>query len=243
MTQVTVANNWVALSDGESEVTVQVVLYDGAVWLVEALVATQLTAINDGGHLIPLQSGNLHFTGLQVNQKVYARSMRTDQPATLAVTKSEIPAFSGGRRFRTYREWDIATAGTFVIKAVVPVNAILRLLKAEPEEGRVRIRTVIGGTGGGVFGESLPIFSTNNMTDKPQPPYAAQIALTAGGTHDGGGAILDILRAKTSGNHNSSATVGADLGTERGIPPSTYYFVIELFDFVGMFRAEWEERP
>ncbi len=243
MARTSVTTNWVALSDGESDVLVQIVHQDSSDWHVEVVVATQLPVTNNIGQLIPLRSGSLHFADLLANQKVYARSLRADQPATVAVTKSAISAFSGGRRFRAYREWDIATTATFVIRATVPVNVILWLLKAEPEEGRIRIRTIAGGTSGGVFGEALPLFSTNNMTDKPQPPYVPQVSLVAGGTHVGDGILLDVLRAKTSGTSNLASTVGADSGSERGVPPNTYYFILELFGFIGMFRTEWEERP
>lgn len=149
--------------------------------------------------------------------------------------------FFAGREFRTFKEWTAAATETYVIKAVVPIDIILFELGMQLDEGAVRIETLIGGTEGGSFSETLPIFPTNTMTEKPQPPYVNQVVLTAGGTLSGG-TLLDQLRAKTSGNTNFAASVGTSAGAERGVGPNTYYFRLTLAGAIGTFKARWEER-
>ncbi len=68
--------------------------------------------------------------------------------------------FFAGREFRTFRELNIAASTTFVIKAVVPIDVILFGLKVSIESGQLRLATVVGGTPGGSFSETLPIFGT-----------------------------------------------------------------------------------
>ena len=150
--------------------------------------------------------------------------------------------FFSGHESRTFKEWQTATTATYVIKAVVPINIILFDLGIQIEEGSARIETLVGGTAGGTFSETLPIFSTNTMSEKPQPPYVGQVVLTAGGTHTGG-ILLDVVRCKTSGNDNRASTVGATVGSERGIGANTYYFRITLTGAIGTFKARWEDRP
>lgn len=150
--------------------------------------------------------------------------------------------FFAGREFRTFKEWATPTTATYVIKAVVPINIILFELGVNIEAGTIRIETLVGGVEGGTFAEVLPLFPSNTMSEKPQPPYVGQVALTAGGTHTGG-LVLDVLRAKTSGNSNFSQSVGSGAGSERGVAAGTYYFRVGLADVVGTFKARYEERP
>jgi hypothetical protein len=150
--------------------------------------------------------------------------------------------FFSGHEGRTFKEWPASTTETYVIKAVVPVNIILFFLSVELELGSARIETVVGGTEGGTFSETLPIFPTNTMTEKPQPPYVNQVVLTAGGTHSGG-TVLDILRVKTDADTKKSTSVGSSASDERGVAANTYYFRIALDTAIGTFKARWEERP
>lgn len=148
--------------------------------------------------------------------------------------------FFEGREFRTFREWTTATNGSFVIRVTVPLNVILFDLNVTAEEGSARIETLVGGTVGGSFSETLPAINRNNMTDRPI--YSPQVTMAAGGTHTGG-TLLDVLRVKTSGNSNFASSVSSGAGDERGIAPNTYYFRITFTGFIGVFRAWWEERP
>lgn len=150
--------------------------------------------------------------------------------------------FFAGREFRTFKEWTAATTATYVIKAVVPVNTILFEFGINLTAGEARIETLVGGTEGGTFSEVLPVFATNTMTEKPQPPYVNQNVLTAGGTLTGG-TLLDPLLAKTSGNATFSSSVGAEAGAERGVSPGTYYWRLTLTGAIGVLKSRWEERP
>lgn len=152
--------------------------------------------------------------------------------------------FFDGREFRTFKEFAVATTSTYVIKIVVPVNTILFEFGLEIEAGDIRIETVSGGSPveGGSFSETLPRIPTNTMTEKPQPPYAAQNVLTAGGTLTGG-TVIDVLRAKAADNSNFAASVGAQSGAERGVQPGTYYWRAAMTGFIGVIKARYEERP
>jgi len=154
--------------------------------------------------------------------------------------------FFAGREFRTFKELNIAISSTYVIKAVVPINVILFGLAVQAEAGHLRLATVVGGTEGGTFSETLPIFGRNNMSERPTPFYTTQIALTAGGTHTGGTEI-DVLRLKANNNTNQAFTVGAEGGDERGVAAATYYFRLQNLSatdaITGVFSARWEERP
>lgn len=151
--------------------------------------------------------------------------------------------FFAGREFRTFRRVTTAAGATRVIKAVVPVDAILFSLQIELTDGWIDIETRVGGTEGGSFAETLPIFNRNNMTNAPA--YAVQSVLTTGGTHSGG-TVLDVLAARASVATAQASSVGNGIADERGIGPGTYYFVITnpgSGPASGVFRAWWEERP
>lgn len=154
--------------------------------------------------------------------------------------------FFAGREFRTFKELNIPISSIYVIKAFVPINVILFGLSVGIEAGHLRLATVAGGTEGGSFSETLPIFGRNNMSERPLPLYTPVVALTAGGTHTGGTEI-DILRLKSNNNTNQATTVGAEGGDERGVAAGTYYFRLQNLSatdaVVGVFSARWEERP
>lgn len=153
--------------------------------------------------------------------------------------------FFAGREARTFRELAIPTGNTIVVKAVVPLNIILFGLSVFLTDGAVKVETMVGGTEGGTFSETLPIFPRNTMTERPTPFYVPQVVLTAGGTHTGG-TVLDVLYAATSGIGSQAASVGVETGDERGVGAGTYYFRITASGSAtatGVFKARWEERP
>ena len=153
--------------------------------------------------------------------------------------------FFAGREFRTFKELDIAASGSYIIKAVVPVDVILFGIKASIDAGHLRIGTYVTGTEGGSFSETLPIFGRNNMSERPTPFYTPLVVLTAGGTHTGG-VELDVFRLKANANTNQASTVGAEGGDERGVGANTYYFRLTNLSstdaVTGVFSARWEER-
>jgi hypothetical protein len=151
-------------------------------------------------------------------------------------------SFFEGREFRTFKEWTAATTATYVIKAVVPLDIILFSLTSAVEAGTIRVETVVGGTEGGTFSETLPILPANTMSTRPSPFYTNQTVLTAGGTLTGG-TVIDVLRIKAADNSNFAGSVGVAATDERGVGAATYYFRITLTGVIGTFKARWEERP
>ena len=152
------------------------------------------------------------------------------------------PSFFGGRQFRTFKELNIGLGATYVVKAVVPLNIILYGLDLTLITGEIKLETVAGGTEGGSFSETLPIFPRNTMSERPTPLYTPQTVLTAGGTHTGG-TVLDLLWTKTADNAQFASSVGQVPGDERGVGAGTYYFRLNaIIAATGTFKARWEER-
>lgn len=153
--------------------------------------------------------------------------------------------FFEGREFRTFKEFSIPTGQTYVVKVVVPINAILFSQGVELDAGSIRITNATGGTPGGTFSETLPVIGKNNMSTRPTPFYVPQIVFTAGGTHTGG-FIFDVHRVVTSQASSQEFTVGAVTADERGIAAATYYVRYENIGIgtaTGTFFFFWEERP
>jgi len=150
--------------------------------------------------------------------------------------------FFVGREFRTFRRITTGAGATTVIRAVVPVNTILFSLQLELTDGWIDIETRVGGTDGGTFSETLPIFRRNNMSTAPV--ITPQVVLTAGGTHTGG-TVIDVIAVRAANATAQASSVGGGITDERGIAPSTYYFVLTnpgAGAASGVFRAWWEER-
>lgn len=158
-------------------------------------------------------------------------------------------SFFEGREFRTFKEFNIPALTTYVIRINVPVDIILAGIDLNIDGGFLRMASVVGGTPGGTFSETLPVFSRNNMAVGPNKRYAPtpQVSFTAGGTHTGG-TELDVVRVKVTTNqgNSSASSVGVNPGDERGIGINVYYFRcqnLHATDAVtGMFRGSWEER-
>ena len=160
--------------------------------------------------------------------------------------------FFEGREFRTFKEFNVLNGTTYVIKAVVPLNIVLFGLELTLDDGFVRLSTAVGGTEGGTFSETLPVFGANNMsagTDHRKARngsvYASQVVLTAGGTHTGG-TELDVVRLKCAGATGQSSSVGNMPDSERGVAANTYYFRLQNLGTsaaLGTIKTRWEERP
>lgn len=151
--------------------------------------------------------------------------------------------FFAGREFRTFIRLNMALAEVFVIKAVVPVNIILFGLQISLKSGEIDMETVVGGTEGGTFGNTLPIFGRNTMSERPLPFYTPVVSLTSGGTLTDG-TVIDVLLNKTADNTNFAASAGQEQQDERGVGAGTYYFRITAISACsGVMKARWEERP
>ncbi len=158
-------------------------------------------------------------------------------------------SFLMGLESRSFKQLTIAAGATYVIRATVPLDIILYGVGLEMTSGEVTLTTKVGGTPGGTFTETLPIFNRNNMSvgvNRAQI-YTTPVVLTAGGTLSGG-TDLDVSRIKTGLNqgNQSSHSVGAVVGDERGVGANTYYFVFSASPgdpVVGLFKIRWEDRP
>lgn len=154
-------------------------------------------------------------------------------------------------QFRTFKEFDstaataIAAGATYVIKAVVPIDIILLGLVLECDNGQGKVQTVAGGTPGGSFSETLPIFNQNNMANEgPFPIPPSQVVLTAGGTHTGG-VVLDVFRIKVATASGQASSIDSSQGTQRGVAPATYHIRVSNTGsgvLEGVLHANWEER-
>lgn len=163
-----------------------------------------------------------------------AARMRVDQDQT---------SFWQGLQYRSFREVNIPSGATEVIKVVAPVNTVLFDVSLTLDASAVRLRTVSGGTAGGTFGVTLPVLRKNNMTDCPVIP--AQNSLFSGGTHSGG-VDIDVIRLVVAGATAQQTSVGSKAYDQRGVSPGTYYWRLENIGnsaATGVFSCWWEERP
>lgn len=150
--------------------------------------------------------------------------------------------FFAGREFRTFKEFNLADTTSLVIKIVSPINFIIFGASLNLVEGEIRVESLTGGTEGGSFSDSLPVYARNAMSEVPAV-YTPQIVMTSGGTLTGG-AIRDVLLNKTSGNSNFASSVGVEQSDERGLPAGTYYIKLTATGTSrGVFSLRWEERP
>jgi hypothetical protein len=157
--------------------------------------------------------------------------------------------FINGRDFRTFREFyaadgtGITEGATLVIRAVAPTNIVLTGLTVTLDNGFLRARTYSGGTTGGAFNIALPSIPRNAMTDVAA--YTPKVVLTAGGTYNLDGPLLDVLRVKVENSAGAAASVTGGQDDERGVGPGVYYFVLSNIGAgvaEGVFRASWSER-
>jgi hypothetical protein len=151
--------------------------------------------------------------------------------------------FFAGREARTFYEFSIATGASQVIKVVAPINTIVQNFALELDIASLRLELVAGGTEGGTFSTSLPIFKTNTMTTAST--YTPQVTMAVGGTHTGG-TVVDLLTAISGDKLQKATAITATEDQPQGFPAGTYYIRLINTDgatATGIFRARWEERP
>lgn len=153
-------------------------------------------------------------------------------------------SFWVGTEARSFKDLNIPSGGTYVIKVVVPVNTVLWNVTLSIDSGAVKLSTISGGTDDGGFTTQLPLFPKNAMSSRLQPYYVFQNKLYEGGTQTGG-TVIDVVRIATSGSTAQRQTVGGSVADERGVSPGTYYWKFENTSnntVVGTFHCSWEER-
>jgi len=151
--------------------------------------------------------------------------------------------FFAGHEFRTFQEFSLTDGQTHVVKAVFDVNTIIFGLDVSLISGQVKVETITGGTEGGTFSTTLPIFHKNSMSSVPSPVYSHTNVLSSGGTVTGG-TVIDVLLNKTSGNANHAGSIGVGAVDETGFSAGTYYIKITATGSTqGVLKVRWEERP
>jgi hypothetical protein len=152
-------------------------------------------------------------------------------------------AFLSAREAYTFYEFSIASGASRVIKVVSLTDTIVTRFGVELDLASIRLELVVGGTEGGAFDASLPVFSANTMSDAPS--YVPQVTMTTGGTHTGG-TVVDVLTAISGANPNKAVASSATEDQPAGFAAGTYYIRLTNTDgatATGIFRARWEERP
>ena len=157
-------------------------------------------------------------------------------------------SFFAGREFRSFYELNIAAGATLVIRFSAPIDFILASQSLVIDSGTVRLVVAVAGTPSGTFGVALPVIPRNAMVgalSRQLPYYSSQVTVAAGGVHTGG-VVREVIRLKSAGATAQRNTVGAAVGTERGLPAGDYYIRIENIGtgaVTGVYTIEWEERP
>lgn len=171
--------------------------------------------------------------------------LMTDGNGTFARIRVDVgqTGFFAGREARTFYEFSVPTGQTRVIKVVAPINTIIQNFGGELHLSEMRIELRYGGTEGGTFATSLPIFKTNTMSSAST--YTPQITMTTGGTHTGG-TTVDLIHLFSGTPANKAIDTTATEEQPQGFAAGTYYIHLINIDgatATGIFRARWEERP
>lgn len=165
--------------------------------------------------------------------------------------------FFARREFRAFMAFDaglgtqIPTGRRVLLRAVTAVNTIFVGLAFDFDNGALRLTTYNGGTPTGTFNQTLPIVSTNSMTEKPAYTPVTVLTATAPGTSGTvsitGGTVIDLVRLKSANATASTTTISATSDNPRGVPAGvTFYLLIENIsngDAEGTIHLRFEERP
>jgi hypothetical protein len=192
----------------------------------------QMTDMGDGTHAVRVEA-------------YPPKVLMTDGDSEFARLRVDVgqTGFFAGREFRTFYEFSIASGASQVIKVVSTVDVILQMFSAELNLAELRVELITGGTEGGTFNTSLPIFKTNTMSTASN--YTSNVTMAVGGTHTGG-TVVDLLTLISGDNPNKAVSATASEAFPQGFSANTFYIVLENTDgntATGIFRARWEERP
>lgn len=150
--------------------------------------------------------------------------------------------FFAGREFKIFREFNLSTGVSEVLKIVCPVNVIFQYVGMTIWEGNARFEILEeGGTEGGTFDTPLLPIRTNRMSTADLT-YNGQVTIATGGTYIDS-AINEAVQLNSgtgSGTHNEIA----DDNRPYGLAIGTYYVKITAIGGTakGSVRLRWEER-
>lgn len=185
-----------------------------------------------------MANNDIYYTGPNGAYKKFQHIGNGHHAEVQSVLDPDEIAFYAGREFRTFYEYSIPQDGSLNIKVVSSKDTIVYEFGTDVNAGKIKIELVTGGTEGGSFSTSLPIFNCNTMS--VTPVVASGITMTANGTHTGG-TVVDLLYADTG----KQAAASASEEYPQGFAAGTFYIRLINQDnqtTTGVFRARWEER-
>jgi len=147
----------------------------------------------------------------------------------------------GNRDYFFFHEFSLAAAAVEVVRIVIAANTIMKAFSIKVMAGKARIEIVSGGTAGGTYNQSVPVFPVNNMTTAPV--RATTTVVTSGGTHTGG-TVMDLFLVNTGDNVNKSSGITSGEDFAIGFPAGTYYIRVTNTDnstTTGLIKALWTE--
>lgn len=146
-------------------------------------------------------------------------------------------------------EYDIANATTQVLKFTSPVDFILQYQNLSCDTGAIRFRAfrAADGTEGGLFSTQILVSGSNGMNTAPE--YSNEVTISTGGTFTPTGGVepREVIRLRVSSATAQQTSVTGAAADERGLPPGSYYLLMENIagsgSSTGVYDLRWEERP
>ena len=145
------------------------------------------------------------------------------------------------RQYFMFHEFSIAAGASEVIRVVVAGNTVMNAFSIKVMAGKARVEIVAGGTPGGTYDQSVPVFPVNGMTTAA--PRNTTTTMTSGGTLTGG-TVMDLFLVNTGDNVNQSSGVSVGEDFALGFPAGTYYIRVTNTDnsaSSGLVKALWTE--
>lgn len=145
------------------------------------------------------------------------------------------------KQYFFFHEFSLAAAAVEVVRVVITGNTIMQAFSIKVMAGKARIEIVSGGTAGGTYSQSVPVFPINGMTTAPA--RATTTVVTSGGTHTGG-TVMDLFLVNTGDNVNQSSGLTSGEDFAIGFSAGTYYIRVTNTDnssTTGLIKALWTE--
>ena len=145
------------------------------------------------------------------------------------------------RQYFMFHEFSMASGASEVVKVVITGDTIMNAFSVKVMSGKARVEIVAGGTEGGTFNQSIPVFPVNGMSTAV--PRNSTTTMTSGGTLTGG-TVMDLFLVNTGDNVNQSSGVTSGEDFAIGFPAGTYYIRVTNTDnstAAGLVKALWTE--
>jgi hypothetical protein len=145
------------------------------------------------------------------------------------------------RQYFMFHEFSMSANATEVVKVVITGDTVMNAFSVKVMSGKARVEIVAGGTAGGSYSQSIPIFPVNGMSSAT--PRNSTTVMTSGGTLTGG-TTMDLFLVNTGDNVNQSSGVTSGEDFAIGFPVGTYYIRITNTDnstAAGLVKALWTE--